>query len=448
MSLSSAAALSRLAANTSWLLAERAISITAAVGVGLYFARYLGPENYGLYSYALGLFGIFATISKLGINPLVIGEAVEAPGSQASILGSAFALRMAASLICVVLLNLAAWLVVDEPVVRHLTLILSAAILFAPFETITHWFEASVSMKPVAIARSAAALLGATAKLVMILSGFALVTFAWLVPAEALILAALLIAIYYRRGFRVTDWKQDAVFIGRLAREGAPLFLSTLAVMTYMKIDQVMLGAMSSAREVGYYGAAVKISEMFYFLPVLVSGLLFPYLIKFERRSESDFRQAFQLMCDGLAWMALAIAIPITVLATPIIHLAYGDSYLPSARILVIHVWAGLFVFVEAMRSKWFVIRQVTRFQFMTTAIGAILNIGLNLYLIPKYQGLGAAMATLGSYGIAVVFSCFLYKDTREVGTILTKAIFAPLRVVQTLKTLRAIRASVDGGHS
>jgi O-antigen/teichoic acid export membrane protein len=355
---------------------------------------------------------------------------------------------MAASLACIALLNLAAWGLMADRLPRDLTLILSAALLFGPFETIVHWFEARIDMKPVAIARTMVSLLAGTARLTLIVIGAGLLHFAWLVPLEALAAAILLLLIYQRYGLSVRDWKADAALIHKFIRQGAPLFFSALAVMTYMRIDQVMLGRLSTPADVGVYAAAARISEMFYFVPVLLSGLLFPYLIKFDKRGHELFERAFQLMCDGFAWMALLIAAGVSLFSAQIVALAYGEAYRAAAPILVIHVWAGVFVFVEALRSKWFVIRQITQFQLVTTAIGAVLNVLLNLYLIPRYQGYGAAVATTLSYSAAAVFSCFLHRQTWAVGTILMKSLFAPLRILETLRTFAHVRAAIDGHRS
>src|SRR5687767_14401653 len=90
--------LMKLGSNTSWLFLERAIVITLGVGVGLYFARYLGTSDFGLYSYAFALYLLFSVSSKLGLSPLAVSETVRSGANQSAIMGSVFALRMAASL--------------------------------------------------------------------------------------------------------------------------------------------------------------------------------------------------------------------------------------------------------------------------------------------------------------------------------------------------------------
>jgi O-antigen/teichoic acid export membrane protein len=434
----------KLGSNTSWLFLERAIGITLAVGVGLYFARYLGRSNFGLYSYVFALYGLFSVSSKLGLSPLAVSETVRSGYKHSAIMGSVFALRMAASIACLLLLNLTAWFLGDGPLVAEMTLIFSVALLFGPFETIIHWFEATVQMKPIVVARSTTSILMGIARLSMIVAGLNLLWFAWLIPLEAIVMGGLFLVAYHREGLRIRDWKTDTRLLRQFIREGTPLFFSAIAVIAYMKIDQVMLGKMASSAEVGTYSAAVKISEMFYFIPVVLSGLLFPYLIKISTHGEQITRKAFQVMCDSFAWAAILIAIPVSFFSVQLTELAYGPDYLPSARILVVHIWAGIFVFVETLRSKWLIMHNIARFQVWTTMLGAVSNVLLNLYLIPRYQGYGAAIATTISYGFAVVFSCFLHKGAWEIGIILVKSMLAPLRIVDSLRSYNAVKAVVD----
>jgi O-antigen/teichoic acid export membrane protein len=434
----------RLAANSTWMFLERGIALAVAIGVGLYFVRYLGPEDFGAYSYALGLYGLFAAASRLGINTLVVNETVQHGAEHSRIFGSAFALRMTASLAGIVLLNLTSWLLDDGNASRQMVLVFSVALLFGPFETITHWFEANTRMRPIAVARSITSILIGAIRLGLILAGLSLVWFIWLIPVEAFLTAIFFLIAYRSSGFRTGHWKADSVLIKKFVREGVPLFFSALAVVIYMKIDLVMLGKMVPRADVGIYSAAVRISEMFYFIPVILAGLLFPYLIKAGNRDPHFFRQVIQVMSDGLAWVAFMFAVPVTLFSVPLVSLAYGREYLSSAGILVIHVWAGIFVFLETMRIRWLVIHKLTYFQFWTTTIGAVSNIVLNLYLIPRYRGYGAALATVVSYGLAVVFSCFLSSRTREIGIILIKSMLVPFRIPETIRTFALVRAAVD----
>jgi O-antigen/teichoic acid export membrane protein len=434
----------KLGFNTGWLFFERAIGIAMSVFVGLYFVRYLGKESFGLYSYAFGLFGLFAVASKLGVSPLAVSETVKPGASPEKILGSVFTLRLIASVASVLIVNISAFFLEDSPTFRQLTLVFSLALLLGPFETIIHWFEATVQMKPIAIARSMTSIVIGVTRLAFILAGLSLMWFAWLVPLEAVATAIFFLIAHRTHRLRITDWRPDMTAMRTFIREGTPLLFAAIAVIVYMKIDLVMLGRMVPIEEVGIYSAAVKISEMFYFIPVVLAGLFFPYLIKIKEQHAPLFPRAFQMMSDGLAWVAFLVAVPVTLFSTQLTELAYGPEYLASSRILVVHIWAGIFVFIETLRSKWLIMHKFTQFHLWTTLLGAISNIVLNLFLIPRYQGYGAAIATTISYGIAVVAACFLHRDTWEIGIIQVKSVLAPFRLFDSLRAFKEVKAVVD----
>ncbi|HBS6199539.1 TPA: polysaccharide biosynthesis C-terminal domain-containing protein, partial [Klebsiella pneumoniae] len=125
-----------------------------------------------------------------------------------------------------------------------------------------------------------------------------------------------------------------------------------------------------------------------------------------------------------LFFCALIISIFITIIAHTAINILYGEAYAESATILIIHIWASLFVFMRAVLSKWLVIENMLPFSLVTHISGAIVNIILNLILIPKMGGIGSAIATVISYSISSYFSLFIFKRTRVMGWIMTKAIF------------------------
>jgi len=68
------------------------------------------------------------------------------------------------------------------------------------------------------------------------------------------------------------------------------------------------------------------------------------------------------------------------------------------------------------------------KFSFFTTALGAIVNLVLNFILIPQYEGVGAAIATVVSYGASGYFSSFVYPRLFETGLMQSKAFIAPVR--------------------
>jgi O-antigen/teichoic acid export membrane protein len=218
-----------------------------------------------------------------------------------------------------------------------------------------------------------------------------------------------------------------------MLQDSWPLILSGVMITIYMKIDQVMLGNMANAQAVGNYGAAVRFSEIWYFIPMAVCSSVFPAILRAKQRSKEEYYARLQQLYDIVAWMALAIAIPMTFVSVPLLTTLLGKEFAEAGQILAWHIWAGPFVFLGVARSNWLMAENLTRFSFLTTSLGAIVNVWLNFLLIPPYSGVGAAIATVLSYAVASHISCLLYPPMFKSGLMLTKALFIPFRFEQNL---------------
>jgi O-antigen/teichoic acid export membrane protein len=123
---------------------------------------------------------------------------------------------------------------------------------------------------------------------------------------------------------------------------------------------------------------------------------------------------------------SLAIAIPTTFIGSFLIEVIYGEDYEGAGSMLVISIWALLFVALGVARSSYLVAKNFIKQSFYFTSLGAVINVGLNLFLIPKYGGNGAAVATLISYAVSAYLSSFLYRPLFKIGRIMTKSIIFP----------------------
>jgi O-antigen/teichoic acid export membrane protein len=282
-----------------------------------------------------------------------------------------------------------------------------------------YYFESLVQTKYSSIAKIISTVIGATLKFLCISLGTSLTFIAAAYSAEAILTLAILFGFYMARRIPKNRaiWKFSWTTCKDLLKRSLPLLLSSLASIIYLKIDQVMLGVMASQSAVGIYAAAARLSEAWYFLPVGIAGSLFPALIAARRNgNEGRFEMRFAALCNFLFLLAAGIAIVVSLLANQIIHFLYGAEFHQSASILRIHVWGGVFVFLGAALSKWLIIENCLFFSLWRHLLGALINVIMNLLLIPKYGGTGAAVATLFSYAIANIFSCFAFPRTRKVG--------------------------------
>jgi O-antigen/teichoic acid export membrane protein len=178
-----------------------------------------------------------------------------------------------------------------------------------------------------------------------------------------------------------------------------------MAVSIYMRIGQVMIKEMMDAEQVGFYAAAVRLSEAWYFIPMAITASVFPAIINAKKQSDELYYQRLQKLYDLMVWLAVAIALPTTFLAPWVIRVLYGKAFSLAAGVLSIHIWAGVFVFLGVASGQWFIAENLQIYSFYRTLCGCIVNIILNFLLIPRYGVKGAAISTLVSYSFATYFS-------------------------------------------
>ena len=183
--------------------------------------------------------------------------------------------------------------------------------------------------------------------------------------------------------------------------------------MIYMRIDQIMIQEMLGEREVGLFSAAVRISEVWYFIPMIITASLFPSIVNAKKISEELYYARLQRLYTFMVWLAIAIALPMTFLSDWLVTLLYGESYREAGQVLMVHIWAGVFVFLGVASGRWLISENLQWIAFYRTFSGAIINIILNFVLIPIYGLIGAAIATVIAQTMAAFVCDILSKKTR-----------------------------------
>jgi len=408
--------LQRLIGNTGWLFADRILRMGVGLVVGVWVARYLGPDKYGLFNYAGAFVALFSIFATLGLDGIVVRYLVQAPERKNEILGTAFMLKLAGGGLTLVAAVAAIFLLRPaEPLVRRLVAIIAAGTIFQSLDTIDFWFQARVESRFSVSAKSAAFLIVSALKVFLILSNASLIAFAGAGTIETLLGASGLVVAYRINGYRLSSWRMTSHRISQTMKDSWPLALSGMAIMVYMKIDQVMLGQMLDNNAVGVYSAAIRLSEVWYFIPLSIVASVTPALIEARKVNLALYNYRLANLFRLMSAIALGIAIPMTFLSGFVARTLYGSQYEGVAPILAIHIWAALFVFLGVAQGPWNINEGLTKLALVRTFIGAASNIFLNILLIPRYGPIGAAIATTVSYALAGVILNAFSKRTQNI---------------------------------
>jgi polysaccharide transporter, PST family len=411
--------LQRLIPNTGFLLFDKLFRLGLGLAVGVWVVRYLGPNQFGLFSFALAFATLFSVFATLGLDGIVVRELVNTPQQSGEILGTAFALKLIGGGIAL-LVGLTSIILLKpaDSQVHWLVAIIAAGMICQSLDVIDFWFQSRIEVRFVVYARSFAFLFVSLLKVFLIVTGARLIAFAFAASLELVLGAIGLMIVYRLKGQHLSTWQTSIKRVRHMLRDAWPLALSGAAVIIYMKIDQIMLGAMLDSTSVGVYSAAVRISEVWYFIPMSIVASVSPTLIEAKAVSPELYDGRMAKLFQLVAIIALTIAIPMTFLSSYVTGALYGNAYEGVGPILAVHIWAAVFVFMGVAQSPWNIIEGLTKLALLRTSLGAVVNIVLNLVLIPRYGAIGAAIATTVSYALAACILNAFSSKTRKIFTL------------------------------
>lgn len=401
--------------------------MSVGLSVGVWVARYLGPGNYGQLSYALAFVALFSSFSNLGLDNITVRNIVRDPTKRDQILGTVFVLRLVGGTFAFfATIGAILFLRPGDHVSHWLVGIVAVGMIFQSFDAIDYWFKSQLLAKYSVIAKSSAILVVGLVKIVLIYKEASLLAFAWVGCAEIFLGSlGLVIAYKYSGGF-LAAWRAHLTVAKELLRDSWPLIFSGIVSMIYLRIDQVMLGQIEDDQEVGWYSAAVRLAEMWYFIPMAISSSVYPSIVKARQESEELFYLRLQKFYNLVAFIGYAVALVMTFASEWVIQLLFGEAYAESGPMLAVLIWAGLFVNLGVARSSFLMSMNWTKVHLLTVFLGSIVNVGLNLTLIPRYGGMGAVIASCVAYWVAAHGSCYFYKPLFRTGNMITKAICCP----------------------
>jgi len=424
-SLSNRPNLQKAITNIGWLFADRVMRMGVGLLVGVWVARYLGPEQFGLFNYAAAFVALFGAIAALGLNGVVVRDLVKEPETANCTLGTAFLMQLIGGLVAFGLaVVVIGYVRPNDDLAQLMVAVLGFVMVFKATETVKYWFESQVQSKYTVWAENFVFLVIACLKVALILNHAPLMAFVWVVLAEAALVAVAFLGVYLWRGSGVRHWQVTSQRAKTLLKDSWPLILSSLAIMAYMRIDQIMLGQILGDEAVGVYAAAVRISEVWYFIPMAIVASVFPSIIEAKKKSETLYYLRLQQLFNLIVILALAVAIPMTFLSDWAIALLFGQAYENAGTVLAIHIWTGIFVGLSFSSGRWFINEGHNLLALKRNLMGLVINIIFNIYLIPLYGPEGAAMATLFSYFMASYVSDFFSQKTRVIFLQKTQALF------------------------
>lgn len=418
-----------VARNTTWLMAGHVVGMMSNLAAGLLLARYLGASDYGLYSWAFAYLAFFQTLTDLGIASIVVRDVAKEPPKAGILLANAAGVKL---LLCLVATVLACVLVslMHQPVstkavvyIASLSLLITA---FGPYGLLSVIFQVKLRMEYPVGARIVTSL--ATLGSFFLLAQMS-ASLAYFVAAT--VLSNLLgLCIVWRLSTKLVDlrFSFDIQVVMSLLKQSWPLALNALFTTTYARLGMLMLLEMKGAEEVGYYAAAVRLTEILTPFVAAFMTSVFPLMSAYSGSSASGLQSTYRLSFKYVLMSVIPVAAAVTLLSRPTILITFGEDFLPAAPVLSVLIWSQVFVFYGFVHYFLLISVGKQRIFLLFTGIAAATNISLNLLLIPAHGALGASLASLPAnvFGAGLIVG-HLLPSTRTYNVLASRYIFKPL---------------------
>lgn len=400
--------------NIFWLSIDQLSRLAIGLVVGIWIARYLGPQQWGEINYTLALVSIMTSITNLGMDGFLVKELLDSPAQKNQILGTAFVTRLASIPFCALAALLFFYFSGAPTSYYYLFAFLSPNFLAVPLDVIDLEFRSRLQSRRTVIAKNIAYFIGAAIKVYLLVAQKSMLWFAAVMGLEVILSYSFLI-ISYQRGQNMFAWGFSKNRVWSLLQAGWPFIVANMAVILYMKIDQLMIANIVGETELGIFSSATRISDLFIFIPMAISSSYLAVLVKAKQEEPSS--KYIQKTMTLFAWMvkgAVAIACLVSVFSVQIINVLYGEKYQGAENVLFIHIWSLVPIYLGVAAGQYMIIENLQKYNTYKTVIGLALNVALNFILIPAYGAAGAAISTLISYYFSAIFSNYLFSATKQ----------------------------------
>lgn len=390
-------------------------------------ARYLGPEDYGKYAFVISFVLIFAVFSDFGLNELTIRDVAIDHSLAPQYFTSSLISKFIFSCLSIVFLILLAYLMgFPEEIILYI-IVFSISILFLTLtNSISSMFKAFEQMEYVSVIMfiNSIALLVFILTLVYFNGSLLQIIFSRVL---ALFIGFIIGFIILTKKALKPDFLINLSFIKRLVVNAFPFLTVVIFHVLYLNVDIILLSKIKGVIHVGWYTAAAN--DIFFglhIIPATISTIIYPIFSRHYTESIERFRNSCNFAIKILILLGVPISVGIFILAPQIIHFIFGPRYENSIAVLQIFALSISFVFARDPLGLGLAVTGKIKTLMWLNASFLVLNIILNILLIPFYAEIGAAIASVICIFLSLLASYYiLNKEIKSLN--ITKNYYRPI---------------------
>jgi len=399
--------------NIFWGLAEKTILLISGVFVYARVASYLGTEVFGNFNYILSIYNIFLPLASLGLSNIVVAKLLERGANQEKLMGTAAIMRACGALFAIIANVLFVWLMEGNVNYIYLSFLMSWSYIFSLFLPIDEYFQAQLKSKSISIIRIIVYSILIVLKLGAVYYHAGLEVFLFIYSLEFMLIVLGSIILYLKEGNRFQKWKFDLKVAKILSNAMLPILITLVADTFYAKYAVVVIKQTMDFTEVGVYSVAAKLGEIWYFIPVIICIALFPKITKVYNDNRKYYEEIVSNVYSILFIVSLLVSAFAIVLVEPFVNIFFDASYLDSVPIFQVYVFIGIFIALKTLNQRIYILENIQKYLVVFSVLSSIISVVLFYILIPRYGGIGAAIAIIVSQIFYIFINPLFFKKAR-----------------------------------
>ncbi len=428
--------------NIYWAVLGKVVNIVSGLLVGIFIARYLGPDQYGIMNYVVSFVTLFNVLATFGFDNIEIRELSRKEFSVEKILGTAIVLRLFFATTTFLLVVIIASIFETDSFTFWMIIIYALSLIFQTLNIIRNYFTSIVLNEYVVKSEIARTVFGGVIKVILLLLHAPLKYFILALTFDFLIICLGYIISYKKKKGNFHEWSFDKKLAFYQIKESFPLLFSGAAIIVYQKIDQVMIKNMINESSVGQYAVGAKLAEFLVFIPMVISQTISPLLVRARERNQEEYEKKRQSFLDIIFWSTFVFSLLLSLVAKPVILMLYGDAYREAIPVLQIMSWKAVFSAMFSSSGQIIIIQRIQKFAVFRNLLGCAFSVVMNLLLIPIYGILGSAAISIMTLFLTGFLSHLIIKPYREIFFVQSNSIFSGFfriksLMFQTLKKLK-----------
>jgi len=420
--------------NLLWAVTGKVVTLLGSLLVGIFVARYLGPEQYGLMSYVTSYVALFQVFASFGLDSIEIreeakcqgtGEYGRTPSGEANaILGTAFGLKLLFAAITMLLVIATAWLFEADTFTKWMITLYSLSMIMQTFNVIRNYFTSIVWNEYIVKTEISRTIIGAAIKVVLLLLHAPLVWFIAATLFDTVLIAGGYLLSYRKKIASPSLWTFDLTTAKYLIKESFPLLLSAIACSLYLKVDRLMIGNILSKEELGYFSVATSFVDILAFVPLAICQTYMPIISKLWNTSRDTYHRQNQQFMNVTVWTTLICSIMVSVLAWPLTRYTFGLQYLPVVPILQILSFKGFALGLNYTGSQMMFVEGIQKWAVIRDIVGGLVSVALNMVLLSRFGVAAAAWIAVLSVMCSGYFTMLIIPAYRHIFVCQTKSLF------------------------